>query len=118
MTLFRNFLVLIFISIVVYTLITGLNHGWNLVPVFFGDMIAMTWRGQFNFDFMTFLMLSGLWVAWRNGFTAPAIALAVVAVFFGMLFLSGYLLYLIARTQGDMARILLGVQLDDVPTRT
>lgn len=72
----------------------------------------MTWRGQFNFDFMTFLLLSGLWVSWRNGFTVPALMLGAVAVFFGMMFLSAYLLYLSFNTNGDIRQLLMGVNAD------
>jgi hypothetical protein len=50
----------------------------------------MTWSGQFNLDFMTFLGLSGIWVAWRHQFTGGAIALGVVAFFGGMMFLAPY----------------------------
>jgi hypothetical protein len=32
-------------------------------------MAAMTWPGQFNFDFLCFLTLSGLWLAWRHHFS-------------------------------------------------
>lgn len=38
----------------------GASHAWNLFPVFFGDIAAMTWAGQFNADFTGFLLLSGL----------------------------------------------------------
>lgn len=109
MTTFRIFLLALFISIVAYTLVTGLTHGWNLVPVFIGDMAEMSWRGQFNFDFMTFLLLTGVWVAWRNGFTVRAIALGAAASVLGMTFLSAYLIYLTFKTDGNMQAVLMGV---------
>jgi hypothetical protein len=108
MGLFRLFLVACLIAIVSYTAVTMANYGTNLMPIFFGDMASLTWPGQFNLDFFTFLLLSGLWVAWRNHFTPAALAMAFVAVIFGMLFLSIYLLYLISKTGGDMRVILLG----------
>ena len=108
MRLFRLFLIACLITIIAYTSMTIANHGMNLLPVFFGDMAAMAWPGQFNLDFFTFLLLSGLWVAWRNHFTPAALALALVAVLGGMLFLSAYLLFLIARTSGDIRVIMLG----------
>ena len=37
--------------IVGYTSVTIAGHGWNLLPVFFGQMVAMGWPGQFNLDF-------------------------------------------------------------------
>lgn len=108
MTPFRLFLLACLVAIVGYTSVTIANHGWNLLPIFFGDMAAMGWPGQFNLDFFCFLLLSGLWVAWRGGFKPPALALGVVAVFGGMLFLSIYLLVLLSRSGGDIRRVLLG----------
>jgi hypothetical protein len=105
MTLFRLFLAACFLSILAYTAVTIAHHGWGLLPVFFGDMRAMAWPGQFNFDFFTYLLLSGLWTAWRNDFSAAGVALAAVAVFGGMLFLSAYLLWLSFRVDdlGELA---------------
>lgn len=54
-------------------------------------MAAMTWPGQFNADFMTFLSLSGLWIAWRHHFSAGGMALGF-------------------RTQGDVKALLFGVR--------
>ena len=73
MTLFRIYLVVVLTCLTVYTLIVGSNHGWNLLPIFFSDIGEMKWPGQFNFDFTTFLSLSGIWVAWRHRFTLGGI---------------------------------------------
>ncbi|MCA6231790.1 MAG: hypothetical protein IM644_05830 [Phenylobacterium sp.] len=108
MTLFRIFLVAALGVITVYTAVVVANHGLNLFPAFFGDMARMGWAGQFNLDFMFMLALSALWTAWRNGFSAGGLGLAVVAFFGGMPFLCIYLLYLLSRTGGDMRRVLLG----------
>jgi hypothetical protein len=110
MGLFRLFLIACLVAIVAYTSVTMANHGMNLLPIFFGDMARMEWPGQFNLDFFTFLLLSGLWVAWRNHFTPGALALAAVAVLGGMVFLSIYLLFLISKTGGDIRAIMLGEQ--------
>jgi hypothetical protein len=108
MNLFRLFLIVALGIITVYTAIVIANHGLTLFPVFFGDMASMGWAGQFNLDFMFMLALSALWTAWRNGFSASGLGLAVVAFFGGMPFLCIYLLYLLARTGGDLRRVLLG----------
>jgi hypothetical protein len=108
MTLFRLFLATCLVAIVAYTSVTITNHGFNLLPVFFGDMAEMGWPGQFNLDFMTFLALSAIWVAWRHQFSASGLGLAVLAFFGGMLFLSIYLLVHIQRTGGDVKALLLG----------
>jgi len=108
MTLFRFALIAALGVITVYTAIVIANHGLNLFPAFFGDMGAMGWAGQFNLDFMCMLALSALWTAWRNGFSTGGLGLAVVAFFGGTPFLAIYLLYLLARTGGDLRRVLLG----------
>lgn len=108
MTGFRVLLVAIFVLIIAYTSFVIVDHGWDLVPIFFGDIAKMAWPGQFNVDFSCFLILSGLWVAWRNNFSAAGLALAPVASFGGALFLSAYLLFLSFQERGDMASLLLG----------
>ena len=108
MTLFRLFLLALIAVIAVYTGFVVAEHGLGLLPIFFGDMAAMTWPGQFNLDFFTFLLMSGLWMAWRNRFSPLGLFLGVVAVFGGMPFLAASLLYLSFKHDGDMAKILLG----------
>lgn len=109
MNLFRLLLVLIFLSITGYTAVVVAEHGMNLIPIFFGDMAAMGWPGQFNFDFFWFLVLSATWVAWRHQFTLPGLVLALFAFFGGALFLSGYLLIESFRVSGSH-ELLLGQQ--------
>lgn len=108
MAAFRAYLVAALACIAGYTLVVGRNHGWNLLPVFFSQIADLGWPGQFNLDFMTMLGLSGLWVAWRHGFTPGAIALGFVAFFGGMMFLAPYLLWAGSEAGGDPARMLLG----------
>ena len=108
MLILRIFLVIHLAVLTGYTLVVIQSHGMNLLPVFFGDMAAMAWPGQFNLDFLGFLVLSALWTAWRNGFSALGLALAVVAFFGGMAFLSIYLLILSLGTD-SIRDILLGV---------
>ena len=103
----RIYLSIIFVVILGYTSVTIANHGMNLLPVFFGDMATMAWPGQFNLDFMLMLTLSGLWVAWRHEFSPGGLALGLLAVFGGAMFLSTYLLILTSRDR-DVRRLLLG----------
>jgi hypothetical protein len=110
---FRVFMAAVFVSLAAYTGVTVSNHGWNLLPVFFGDMQAMTWPGQFNFDFMGFLLLSGLWVSWRHKFSVVGVGLGAVAVFGGMLFLSLYLLVVTTQAKGNVQEVLLGSSCPD-----
>jgi len=108
MAMFRMYLVVVLACLAGYTLVVGANHGWNLLPIFFSNITEMSWSGQFNVDFMTFLGLSGIWVAWRHQFSSSAIALGVVAFFGGMLFLAPYLLWASAQAGGDAKVLLLG----------
>ena len=108
MVAFRGFLVAIFVVIAGYTFVVASNHGMNLLPVFFRDMVAMEWPGQFNLDFMCMLLLSGLWVSWRHQFSAAGLVLGLVAVFGGALFLSAYLFFASVRVKGDIRALLLG----------
>ncbi len=108
MLVFRILLLAIFSCLAIYTAIVIFNHGWNLLPVFFGDMAAMTWPGQFNADFMGFLILSALWLAWSNSFSPVGILLAVCGFFGGIMFLAPYLFIMSFKCEGSMQRLLLG----------
>ena len=110
MSALRLLLGLLFGVITVYTVAVAVEHGLGLFPIFFGDIAEMTWNGQFNLDFLGFLIMSALWVAWRNGFTPGGLLLSVVALFFGVPFLTLYLFILSQQTNGDIARMLLGDQ--------
>lgn len=108
MTAFRALLVVLWVVLVGYTAIVIANHGMGLLNVFFGDMAAMGWPGQFNLDFMSLLTLSGLWVAWRHQFSGPGLVLGVLAFLGGGLFLATYLLIVTAQSNGDVKEVLLG----------
>ncbi len=97
-----------FVLIVVYTGVTIQAHGWNLFPDFLGDISAMNWPGQFNTDFLCFLVLSGLWVAWRHHFSALGLVLAPIATVGGILFLSVYLFIMSFRVDDDVVTLLIG----------
>lgn len=105
---FRVLVAAIFLVILVYTLQVSAVHGWDLVPIFFAAIGAMTWQGQFNVDFSCFLILSGLWTAWRNDYSPLGLILAPVAVFGGALFLSAYLLVMSFQVQGNLLALLIG----------
>lgn len=108
MNLFRAYLVVLVIALGTYTGIVIAHHGWGLLAIFLNDIAAMTWPGQFNADFTTFLSLSALWTAWRHGFSPAGLALGVVAFFGGMMFLAPYLLIASLQARGDIKILLLG----------
>jgi hypothetical protein len=108
LTAFRALLILLWAILAGYTAIVVANHGMGLFKVFFGDLAAMGWPGQFNLDFMFLLLLSALWVAWRHRFSSAGLLLGVLAFFGGSLFLTAYLLVVIGQARGDMREVLLG----------
>ncbi len=108
MKLLQLLLISIILILGIYTGLVGVNHGWNLIPIFFDNIQEVTWSGQFNLDFMFFLLLSALWTAWRNNFTPKAYALSITAFFFGIMFLAPYLLWLIHQSKGDLKVMLIG----------
>ncbi len=108
MTLFKALLVMMFAAVAVYTGVTIVGHGCNLLPVFVEDISQMTWPGQFDLDFMCMLALSALWVAWRHRFSVGGLGLAVLAFFGGTPFLSVYLIAVSLRAECGMREILLG----------
>lgn len=110
MRAFQLVLITLWLVLAGYTGVVIARHGIDLLPVFFGDMAKLAWPGQFNLDFLCFLVLSALWIAWRNGFSAGALALALVAFFGGAGFLLPYLFWLTLAERGDMRRVLLGVR--------
>lgn len=108
MRAFRILLVVIFLCIFGYTAVVAARHGLGLFSVFFGDIAQMNWQGQFNIDFMSFLTLSALWLAWRHHFSPLGILLGVVGFFGGGLFLSAYLLVASFDVGGEPKALLLG----------
>ncbi len=62
------FLVIAWLSLMAYTTAVIANHGMGFLLVFFGDIAAMEWPGQFNMDFTLMLSLAAIWIAWRIDF--------------------------------------------------
>jgi hypothetical protein len=110
MTAFRLAIAAYVAILLGYTAIVIANHGMGLLPIFFGDIAKMEWPGQFNLDFMGFILLTAFWVAWRNGFTLGGLALALLVPAGGIGFTGLYLIYLSYQTKGDVKAMLMGVQ--------
>ncbi|MDX2130364.1 MAG: hypothetical protein SFU91_15115 [Chloroherpetonaceae bacterium] len=107
-SLLRIILILQIVSVSIYTIIAGSNEGWDLFSVFFGNIKVMGWNGQFNLDFSTYLLLSGLWIMWRNNFSISSIAFGFAAMVLGIIAFAGYVLYLSYVEKGDVKKILVG----------
>lgn len=108
MLAFRALLVSLIGVVLVYTGFVGAGQGWNFMPVFFDDIVAMKWPGQFNLDFSCLLLLSGLWLAWRHQFSAVGIVLGLLALVGGTPLLCTYLLIASIQAKGDVQVLLLG----------
>jgi len=108
MNAFRGLLVVLALTMMVFTVHVISKFGLNIAPLFFGEIKNLTWAGQFNYDFLTYLWLSALWVMWRNRFSAQGIALGLAASVLGMTFFAPYLLFLTFQTRGDIKQLLLG----------
>ncbi len=105
---FRILLISIIGVVLAYTGLVIAANGWGFFPVFFGDIAAMNWAGQFNLDFSCFLLLSGLWLAWRNQFTPVGLVLGAFALVGGAPFVAAYLLITSFQANGDVKVLLLG----------
>lgn len=108
MIAFRVYLAALWVILIAYTLVVLHAHGADLVSVFFGDIAALGWPGQFNLDFLMMLTLSALWTAWRNTFSPAGLGLGFLALIGGASFLCVYLLVLSIVWKGEMRPILLG----------
>lgn len=112
MTRFDALLVLLLAPLLVYTALVAQSHGFGLLPLFFQAIAERGWQGQFNFDFLTFLVLSACWSAWRFGYGVKGWALAVLAFFGGMPYLATTLFLLRRRHGSDWAALLLPPKAD------
>jgi hypothetical protein len=108
MQIFRIYLVVLIVVLYSYTALVVLNHGLGLYPIFFGDIAEMAWPGQFNLDFLMFLTLSGLWLAWRHHFSAGGIILGILGTLMGMAILAPYLIWAGVKANGDVKVFFLG----------
>ena len=115
MTYLRIFIALLLAVIVEHTIYTGFTHGWDFLTPFQDGLFSLTWQGQFYLDFLCYLMLSGLWVAWRGGFTAASIALGVSAGIMGFVVFGALFLIYTVQSRGNLTAVLLGVHYDPQP---
>ena len=90
-----------------YTLWVMANHGVNLVSVIIQDITTMSWNGQFDTDFLMYLCLSGLWIAWRHRFSVGGCLVALICATNGMFFFAPYLLT-ISFQSDSLEELLLG----------
>ncbi|MEM7412165.1 MAG: hypothetical protein AAF430_18195 [Myxococcota bacterium] len=108
MTALRIFLVLATTSIYMLTVVATTSEGPNWPAVAIGDLMALGWRAQFDLDFVVYLILFAVWVAWREGGTPRGYALALLSFPMGGMFGFPYVLYATFAAKGDPRSVLLG----------
>ena len=109
MAAFRMVLIAMILVMIILTITAVQNEGLDGITPFFTPIFELAWQGQYRVDFICYLILSGIWMAWRSGFSTGGILMGVFLPPFAILFFAPYLLYLIGKTGGDPRKILLGV---------
>jgi hypothetical protein len=108
LNLLKGILVVQTIGLLVYTFIAVQNDGGNFLARALEFATSMTWMGQFTLDFQCYLMLSALWIAWRNKFSTTSIIIAIVAMILGIIVFAPYLLFLLTKEKGNLKGVLIG----------
>ena len=108
MTLFRLLRAAIIATVGGYTVFVVADHGWNFLPVYFGDIAKMGWPSQFNMDFSALLILGSVWLMWRHHFSPLGLLFGLVNFVGGAPFLCSYLLVASFQAEGDIKELLLG----------
>ncbi len=104
----KTLLITLSSTVLIYTIFTFQSEGANLLQVFFSNITALNWNGQFNLDFSCYLLLSGLWIMWRNKFSTKSIILGIIASIIGIIVFAPYILYLLQKEKGDLQKVLVG----------
>lgn len=112
MTLFRTFLAAATFTIFAISIYVITTWGINWPAVYFGDLMNLDWRSQFNTDLLIALSLLAIWITWREGFTAKGYLFGVLTFFFGFMFVCPYLLLATYKVNGDPKALLLGLQVN------
>lgn len=104
----KSLLLLQTIAVLIYTIITIQNEGFVFLERALEFVQTMQWIGQFALDFGCYLILSALWIAWRNQFSWVGILMASAASILGIIVFAPYLLFLINKENGSIKRVLIG----------
>lgn len=96
------------IALLVYTFFAFQNEGADLFQIFIANIASMTWNGQFNLDFSCYLILSGVWIIWRNKCNSTSILVGLTAMILGIIVFAPYVLYILKKENGDLNKLLIG----------
>jgi dolichyl-phosphate-mannose--protein O-mannosyl transferase len=106
--LLKSLLIVQSAAVLIYTFFAFKNEGANLIGVFLANIQSLSWNGQFNLDFLCYLVLSGLWIMWRNKFSSKSIFVGFIAMILGIIFFAPYILWLLHKENGDLKQVLVG----------
>ena len=107
-TILKGLLIIQTVGLFIYTIIAIQNDGGNFLARALEFATSLTWMGQFALDFQCYLVLSALWIAWRNKFSIKSILIAVIAMILGIIVFAPYLLFLLTKEKGNLKRVLIG----------
>lgn len=107
-TFLKVLLIIQTLGLLIYTAIAVQNDGANFLVRAQEFATSMTWMGQFTLDFQCYLILSALWISWRDQFSLNSIVIAIIAMTLGIIVLAPYLLYLLTKEKGDLKRVIIG----------
>ncbi len=93
MTSLRIFLIISTFLIFAVSIYAVVTKGINWSAVYFGDLLHLDWRTQFNTDFLIHLFLLAIWITWREGFTTKGFVYGFLSIFMGGMFGFPYLLH-------------------------
>ena len=115
MTSLRVFLVISTVGIFTVSIYAALTKGINWPAIYFGDLLHLNWRSQFNIDFLVHLLLLATWIIWREGFAIKGYIFGFLSIVMGGMFGFPYLLYATYKANGDPKAILLGIHASKQP---
>ena len=110
MKILRIFLVVATVAIYALTLIATVKGGLNWPAVAISDLLELSWRSQFNTDFLVHLFLLATWVVWREGATLKAYVYGFLSIVLGGMFSFPYIVYATYKAHAEPKALLLGVR--------
>ncbi|MFV3411210.1 hypothetical protein ACNFH8_02930 [Pseudomonas sp. NY15436] len=113
MVTLRGFLLTAWLIVMAIGIEAYHRNGMAAGETFMSDIQALSWRAQFNLDFLAHLLLFGLWIAWRHHFKPAGLALGLACVLGGGAVSLAYLLCASLTIKGDVKALLLGEKRDE-----
>lgn len=108
----RNFIIAVLvvqtIAVLIYTFFAYKAEGADLFGVFITNIKSVSWNGQFNLDFSCYLLLSAIWIVWRNKFAPSSFFIAIAAMIIGIMIFAPYLIWLTVKEKGNFKAVLIG----------